>query len=78
MPDATLLTQIKQQASNRLSGRLILVTGASKGIGASVAMRLAAEGAHVILAARNVAKLEAVLMTRFKHWPAPRPSCPQM
>ena len=60
MPDATLLTQIKQQASNRLSGRLILVTGASKGIGASVAMRLAAEGAHVILAARNVGKLETV------------------
>jgi len=60
MSSTPLLTQIKQQASNRLAERLVLVTGASKGIGACVAMRLAAEGAHVILSARNVARLEAV------------------
>ena len=43
---------------SRLSGRTALITGASRGIGAAVAKRFAAEGAHVILAARTVRGLE--------------------
>lgn len=43
-----------------LSGRIALVTGASRGIGRAVALGLAKSGAHVILAARSLGALEAV------------------
>jgi NAD(P)-dependent dehydrogenase (short-subunit alcohol dehydrogenase family) len=43
-----------------LSGRLALVTGASRGIGAATAEAIAAAGAHVTLAARDRDALEAV------------------
>lgn len=41
-------------------GQVALVTGASKGIGAATAQALAAEGAHVVLTARDTKGLEAV------------------
>jgi len=41
-----------------LQGRLALVTGASRGIGAAVARRFAAEGAHIIALARTQGALE--------------------
>ena len=43
-----------------LEGKLALVTGASKGIGAATAQTLAAAGAHVVITGRDVSALEAV------------------
>jgi len=44
--------------AGRLSNKVALITGASRGIGAAVAERFAREGAHLVLTGRTVGGLE--------------------
>jgi len=43
-----------------MKDNVVVITGASKGIGAELARQLAAKGAKLVLAARSLAQLEAV------------------
>ena len=44
-----------------LSGKVAMISGGSKGLGAALARRFAAEGAAVSLCARNAEELQAVV-----------------
>ncbi|GJN69063.1 3-dehydrosphinganine reductase [Purpureocillium lilacinum] len=46
-----------------VDGKTVLITGASEGMGLSVAQKLAARGANLILVSRSAAKLEAALQS---------------
>lgn len=59
---------------NLLHDRIILITGASDGIGRALAMRVAELGAQVVLHGRNVQKLEKVYDAIEAIDGAPRPS----
>ena len=48
------------ESSFDLSGRIAFITGASRGIGRAIAVKLAAHGATVVVASRNLEGCEAV------------------
>jgi len=51
-------TGARERLEGRLSGRLALITGASRGIGRAAALAYAREGAELVLMARTVGALE--------------------
>jgi len=60
--DAVDMTQDNNtRTAGLLSGRVVLITGASRGIGAAAARLFAREGAAVVLAARGLAALDDVV-----------------
>ncbi len=63
-----------EYAQDRLRDRIILITGASDGIGRALALHIAGLGAQVILHGRNTAKLEKVYDAIEGIDAAPRPS----
>jgi NAD(P)-dependent dehydrogenase (short-subunit alcohol dehydrogenase family) len=50
----------RRELNLKLAGKKVLITGASKGIGAAIAESFAAEGAHLLLNARNSEMLESL------------------
>ena len=47
----------------RFDGKVVIITGASSGIGLAAARQFASEGASVVLAARSADKLKHILKT---------------
>lgn len=54
------MADVNGNRPGQLVGQVAVVTGAGQGIGRTIALRCAAEGASVVLAARSTDKLEAV------------------
>jgi NADP-dependent 3-hydroxy acid dehydrogenase YdfG len=48
-------------SANNISGKVVVVTGASSGLGEATARHLAARGARLVLAARRIDRLEALV-----------------
>ena len=53
---------------NQLAGKIVIVTGASRGIGRAIALEMAAAGAKGLLAARSEQELQAVARSAGSSW----------
>ena len=65
-PRAARAAWVKSAVYPSLSGKKVLITGASKGIGLACAHGFAAEGAEVRIAARTEAALVELSVPRFE------------
>ena len=50
----------------RLDGKVAIVAGASQGIGAACAVRLASEGAKLVIGSRSLSKMQGVVVPQIK------------
>ncbi|WP_408734859.1 SDR family NAD(P)-dependent oxidoreductase [Asaia platycodi] len=46
--------------TQNIAGKIVVITGASSGLGEAVARRLVAEGAKIVIGARRMDRLEAL------------------
>ena len=53
-------SKLEKLFQNRVNGKVVLITGASSGIGLTAAHKLAAAGAHVLLVSRTKETLDEV------------------
>ena len=61
LDDEALATRATVFASDAFAGQVALVTGGAGGIGRGIAWLLARLGAHVVVAGRSEAKLDALI-----------------
>ncbi len=57
----TMTIETASSTTSLLAGKIVFITGASRGIGAAAAQLFSAEGAAVVLAARNVDALDQLV-----------------
>jgi NADP-dependent 3-hydroxy acid dehydrogenase YdfG len=57
----TLTEGVQQMATSNIAGKVVVITGASSGLGESTARLLAAKGARVVLGARRKDRIDALV-----------------
>ena len=62
--------------TDNIAGKVIVITGASSGMGEAAARHLAAKGASVVLGARRADRIEALAAEIAEPAAKPRPSPP--
>ncbi|KPI35972.1 3-ketodihydrosphingosine tsc10 [Cyphellophora attinorum] len=58
-----VMSLFRRKSAFNVSGRTVLITGGSQGMGLSVAQKLSARGANIVIVARDTAKLDSAIST---------------